>query len=679
MKQFTLALIFLSLLPGCALLEPSSSSTSKRAYGKHRTSMVSAPKESTQTAQLAADVSSEKTSLDANNETIATTSSPSPELDEKQTAPELNSDVTDAANAAKVVNSELKLEPATESVSKLNNESSVAVVSQTELTTNIPASNNITDDVDDFFYEDSKNDSVTVTNSTTPINDNAKIENALIAIATPADDLFDEEEIDEPFPNVNMDLWERIRNGFSMEERQHKRIDQQLKWFARHQEYMDRVAERAQPYMHYIVEQLEANNIPLEIALLPIVESAFKPFAYSHGRASGIWQFIPATGKRYGLKQNWWYDGRRDVYASTDAAIRLLTALHKEFKGDWMLALAAYNSGGGNVRKAIRYNKKRGRPTGFFHLRLPKETKYYVPKLLALKELIAHPEKYNIELKPIRDEPFLQKVELDSQIDLALAAELAEIPLDELYRLNPGFNRWATSPSGPHHLLVPIANAKTFTANLADFPPEKRIRWIRHTIKKGETISTIARKYQISTNTIKRVNRIRGTRLRAGHGLTIPVASKKLSTYKLSANQRKSKQQNINRKGTKVTHIVQSGDTFWDLAQRHRVGVRQLANWNSMAPRDTLVPGQSLVIWSRNNSSKTDYHDPTHISAPPRRKVTQRIGYRVRSGDSLTRIANKFRVSVNQLLRWNKRVKKSKYLQPGQRIVLYVDVTKTSG
>lgn len=504
------------------------------------------------------------------------------------------------------------------------------------------------------------------------------IEDTPVTSVSIKDDVFDEDESETAYPGVSVDLWDRIRDGFALEAREHKRIDQQLKWFASHQEYLDRVAERAQPYMHHIVETLEANDVPLEIALLPIVESAFKPFAYSHGRASGIWQFIPATGKRYGLKQNWWYDGRRDVYASTDSAIKLLKALHKEFNGDWLLALAAYNSGSGNVRKAIRYNKKRGRSTDFFHLRLPKETKYYVPKLLALKRLIADPEKYNITLATIENKPYLAKVEVGSQIDLALAADLAEIELDALYQLNPGFNRWATSPSGPHHLLVPLAKADIFKTNLAEYPPEKRIRWARHKIRKGETISTIATKYNVSTNTIKRVNRLRSTRLRAGRSLTIPVASKKLSAYKLSANQRKRKQQNAPRKGTKVTHTVQSGDTLWELALRHKVGVRSLAKWNGMAPRDTLSVGQKIVIWSRNMGARSDA-DTSHISAPPRRNVTQRIGYRVRRGDSLARIARKFRVSVGQLLRWNRKVKKSKYLQPGQRIVLYVDVMRTSG
>jgi len=343
-----------------------------------------------------------------------------------------------------------------------------------------------------------------------------------------------------------------------------------------------------------------------------------------------------------------------------------------------MLALAAYNSGGGNVRRAIRYNKKRGLPTDFFDLRLPKETLHYVPKLLALKEIIANPEKFDIELTTIKNEPYLYNVSLGSQIDLALAAELADIKLDTLYQLNPGFNRWATSPSGPHDLLVPIEKAEGFIEKLSKYPPKKRLRWLRHTIKQSETISEIAQKYHISSNTIKRVNRLSNTRLRAGMTLTIPVASRELSAYKLSANQRKERLQNKNRKGKKIPYIVKAGDTLWALARHHRVGVRQLAKWNSMAPRDPLATGQELVIWSQNKNAKVAY-EPIHINAPPKRNVTQRIGYRVRPGDSFALIASKFRVSVQQLLLWNKRAAKLKYLQPGQRIVLYIDVTQTSG
>ena len=626
MRQFSLIIIFAGLLPGCALTNPFSTPTADD--------------------QLSADQQPEHQLTQASPEENSKT--------EKSSSADAHADASDEV-AVNQVESEYDPKQAT----------------------TLPESQS-TEHADDSAKQDVVANQATSGESTE--NQQAEpLQNTATTTTSVIEDVFESEE-ETTYPGVKIDMWDRIRSGFALEDRNHKRIEQQLKWYARHQEYLDRVAERAQPYMHHIVETLEANDVPLEIALLPIVESAFKPFAYSHGRASGIWQFIPATGKRYGLKQNWWYDGRRDVYASTDAAVRLLKALHKEFKGDWLLALAAYNSGSGNVRKAIRYNKKRGRSTDFFHLRLPKETKYYVPKLLALKKLIANPEKYNITLATFENKPYLAKVDVGSQIDLAVAAEMAEVELDMLYRLNPGFNRWATSPSGPHHLLVPLTKAEVFKKNLAEYPAEKRIRWTRHKIKQGETISTIAAKYNVSTSTIKRVNRLRSSRLRAGRSLTIPIASKKLSTYKLSANQRKRKQQNVPRSGTKVTHIVQQGDTLWELATRHKVGVRSLAKWNGMAPRDTLSVGQKIVIWSRNTGAQLDADITTtsHVSAPPRRNVTQKIGYRVRRGDSLARIARKFQVSVGQLLRWNTKVKKSNYLQPGQRIVLYVDVTQTS-
>ncbi|MCW9025163.1 MAG: LysM peptidoglycan-binding domain-containing protein [Gammaproteobacteria bacterium] len=509
----------------------------------------------------------------------------------------------------------------------------------------------------------------------------------LTADTTTADNTVEDiadNSIDEPekFPRLDSvkdvpeDLWQRIRNNFVLEHQEHPRIKQQLDWYGRHPAYMQRVAERARPYLHFIVETLEQNNIPAELALLPIVESAFQPFAYSHGRASGIWQFIPGTGRIYGLRQNWWYDGRRDVYASTLAAVKYLNNLQKEFKGDWLLALAAYNSGSGTVQRAIRKNRRKGKATDFFSLKLPKETRAYVPKLLALKEVIQYPEKYQLDLPLIPNEVYLERVVIESQIDLAKAAELANIKLDELYQLNPGYNRWATDPDGENQLLLPLENAKAFRTALADLPKEDRIHWVRHKIKNGETLSTIADKYHTSIRSIKKVNRIRGTSIRAGKSLTIPVASKSLRKYRLSAGQRKTKTQNIPRKGLKLTHIVQSGDTFWDLSMRHKVSVRQLAKWNGMAPRDPLVPGQKLIIWSRTGKT-ISHNDPGELFIPPQRNITKRIGYRVRQGDSLARISQKFRVSINQLRRWNK-LPEGQYLQPGQRLTLFVDVTRQS-
>jgi len=502
-------------------------------------------------------------------------------------------------------------------------------------------------------------------------------ETAKDLIAT--EDMLGDEVNEELAAEQEEDTWQRIRNGFDLPDVKHKRIDQELNWFKRHPEYIKRVVERARPYLHFIIEEVEKAGIPSDIALLPIVESAFQPFAYSHGRAAGIWQFIPETGRRYGLKQNWWYDGRRDVYASTKAAVKLLKNLHRNFKGDWMHALAAYNTGDGRVKRAIRKNKRRGKSTDFFSLKLPKETRAYVPKLLALREIIEFPEKYGMELEPIPNKPYFEEVKLDSQIDLALAAEMAQLPLDDIYHLNSGYNRWATSPDGPFNLLLPVTHAEQFKSKLAEVPANKRIRWVRHRVRKGETLGTIAQKFHTSISTIKRVNRLRGKMIRAGRGLTIPVASRSLREYRLSASQRKSKLQNIPRQGRKVSHIVQEGDTFWELARYHRVGVRQLAKWNSMAPRDRLQAGQRLIIWSRRGSSVSSALDIENISAPPRRNITKRIGYRVRNGDSLARISSKFKVSISQLKKWNRSVRTKKYLQPGQWLTLIVDVARQSG
>lgn len=468
-------------------------------------------------------------------------------------------------------------------------------------------------------------------------------------------------------------IWERVRSGFSVESQEdHPRLLSQLKWYSRHNSYLDRVIERAEPFLHFILEEVEARGLPAELALLPIVESAFQPFAYSHGRAAGIWQFIPSTGRLYGLKQNWWYDGRRDVYASTLAALKYLENLNREFDGDWLLALAAYNSGSGTVRRAVRNNQRKNRPTDFWHLNLPKETQAYVPKLLALKRLIAEPKKHNISLRCIEDAPFLERVETGSQIDLAMAADMAELELETLYRLNPGFNRWATNPYGPHYLMVPIENAAILREGLEAVPPEKRITWKRHKIRTGETLSHISDRYDISVSNIKRLNNLRSNRLRAGKHLVIPVSSRKLSDYNLTAYQRKRTLQSINRKGNRLVHIVKPGESFWEISRRYDVSTRNLARWNGMAVRDPLRAGQKLVIWTRKQAS------PTATSALNSGINTiRRISYRVRSGDSLYRIASKFNVAISDLHRWNQI--SGKYLKPGQLLKLYVDITNQTG
>jgi membrane-bound lytic murein transglycosylase D len=473
------------------------------------------------------------------------------------------------------------------------------------------------------------------------------------------------------------DLWERIRRGYAIPGHDNPRVARQFNDYASYGDYWLRVSRRAQPYLHPIVETLDDRGIPLELALLPIVESAFRPFAYSHGRAAGIWQFIPATGRHYGLEQNWWYDGRRDVLAATEAAVDYLSYLGEMFEGDWLLAIAAYNAGEGTVQRAIERNRRAGRPTDYWSLDLPEETMNYVPRLLAISELVADPERHGIELEPIANRPAVEQIELDRQIDLALAADLADIDMETLYRLNPGYNRWATPPTGPHRLLLPRDRARAFRARLAEQPDNAWMRWQRHQIARGETLGGIAAQYHITVDSLRSANDLDGALIRAGDHLLVPIASRPTGEYVMTAGARQQKTRNRQRdEGERRLYTVRSGDSFWSIAQRFGVGVRPLARWNGMAPGDTLGVGEQLVVWTQRGTGdpQPDRRARPGIAAGDR---LQSVTYSVREGDSLYRIARQFNVSIDDLQRWND-LSADAYLQPGQSLRMRVDVTAQS-
>ena len=489
------------------------------------------------------------------------------------------------------------------------------------------------------------------------------------------------EPVTTAVPTLQMptDLWQVIRDGMTLDHHvDSSRVKSELNWYIRHPDYLNRVATRATRYMFSIVSEIKRRNLPMELALLPVVESAFDPFAYSHGRASGLWQFIPSTAKLYGLKIDYWYDGRRDVVAATDAALKYLAASHKSLNNDWLLALAAYNTGEGNVRHAMARNLRNNKPVDFFSLGLFRETSAYVPRLLAISALIARPDKYGITLKTIANEAYFETAEIGSQIDLSKAAALAEISTEELYLLNPAFNKWSTHPRGPHRLLVPINKAAVFRQNLSQLPASERIGWQHHLVVSGDNLGALALKYQTTIKAIQQINELKGSLIVVGDSLIMPVAAKSADHYQLSESQRLKYTQAYAKQKLGVQaqkYRVRPGDSLWRIGKKFGVSTRSLAKWNGMAPTDLLRSGKQLTIFKAKN-------EPTLAwAASPAQNgnngIIRKVNYRVRRGESLSRIAHKFNLSVNKIKRWNRAIGAKKYLQPGDKITLYVDVTKT--
>ena len=476
---------------------------------------------------------------------------------------------------------------------------------------------------------------------------------------------------------VQTDLWQRMRDGFRLShETDRKRVMDELKWYVNHPEYVERVTKRAAPHLHYIIEELEKRGLPLEFALLPIVESAYDPFAYSHSRAAGLWQFIPSTARVYGLKIDWWYDGRRDVRASTKAAIDYLEYLHNMLGEDWLLALAAYNAGQGNVLSSIRASKLPADEVNFWSLKVFRETYTYVPRLLAISELINHPDRYHMTLPDVANKPYWEVVETMGQLDLNKAAELADVSSKEIYLLNAGFNQWATHPDGPHELIIPVGKVDVFRERVSELPPNERLAWQRHKVSYGESLGAIANRYRTTVDTIRSANDIRGNLIRAGESLMIPAASPD-ADYAMSLSSRlATKQQTLERHygSEPITYIVKPGDSFWEIAHKFDVGMRELAKWNGMGTTGLLHPGTELKIFKKTNNTNNIQTKAQPVGL--RANQVRKLSYRVRKGESLSLIASKFNISVQSIKSWNDALNVKKYIHPGDRLTLYVDVTR---
>jgi membrane-bound lytic murein transglycosylase D len=456
-------------------------------------------------------------------------------------------------------------------------------------------------------------------------------------------------------PAQYADLFDRIRAGFRLEDgSEYAAVDQQLRWYASNPDYLQRAFGRADLYLYYIVTELERRGMPLELALLPVVESAFEPYAYSRARASGLWQFIPGTGSKYGLKQDWWYDGRRDIVESTRAALDYLQSLHDEFNGDWLLAIAAYNCGEALVERAVDMNRAAGRPVDFWDLWLPRETKAYVPKLLAMKRLVLDPEVYGIAFSPIPNQPYFARVATQGQVNLRIAAEIAGISPEDLYELNPAFHRWATDPTGPHFVLVPVDAADVFAENITQLSADQRLGVAHYTVHRGDSFASVALKFHTSVIVLRELNDLPVGGIGVGDDLRVPGAMTDLPAKVVLAAARVDGRVRV--RGSRAhVQVVRRGDSLWTIARRSGMNVNTLASLNGLQPDDPLRAGQRIRL-------STDTGGRVH---------RRHVEYTVREGDTVSLIARLFQCSVPQLLAWNG-LSSHSHLRTGQKLRIHL-------
>lgn len=397
-------------------------------------------------------------------------------------------------------------------------------------------------------------------------------------------------------------IWHHMRNNFqlSRDDLNQPQVQAKIRWYQAHPNSFYHKINNAGPYLHYILSQTQAKHLPAEVALLPLIESGYDPFAYSWVGATGLWQMMPGTASGLGIEINWWFDGRRDIAHATSAAIHYLDYLHHFFDNDWLLALAAYDSGEGRVQQAVEYNLQHHLPIRFWDLRLPRETQGYIPKLLAVKAIVENPHRYGFSLPPITDQPYLKRVDIPHQIDLAEVAKIAEIDLMTFHQLNPGFRRWATQPKGKQQIMIPASKAQIFKQHmlsyLQKFAHHPKISWHQYHVKPGDTLSNIAQRYHTKTHVIQQANHLHNTLIKPKQTLLIPASLKQAKAFRFAKMSKMIKADHL--PGPKQKHhIVKRGESLDRIAHRHHLKPKQLIYWNKLTNPTHLKPGRDLVYW----------------------------------------------------------------------------------
>lgn len=503
------------------------------------------------------------------------------------------------------------------------------------------------------------------------------------------------------------DMWEILRNDFALNHYEDNPLVQaQIDWFMDHQDFLRHSADRAGPYLYFIYQQAKKRHLPPELVLLPMIESSYNPFAYSTAGASGIWQMMPGTATGYGIKQDWWYDGRRDVIASTNAALNYLSYLGNFFETNWLLAIAAYDTGEGNVMSALNRNIRDGATTDYWSLPLAQETRIYVPRLLALATIIAHPERYPVYFPPVRNAPYLAQVDIGAQIDLNHAAGLAGLTFKKLMQLNPGYNRATTSPNGPFKLVLPIENVAQFTDNLDRLPLYQQViqhaAWRHYKVKPGDTLAGIAQQFNTSPSEVRKSNFLSSNTVRPGSNLIIPytvpslsktilaaekeqkiiIANDEKTSVKIAENKRMARLIKMTTRAARsvettfktgnshyqlqdgdTVYMTRSGDDLNHIAQHFHTTSLLLQAVNHLTDNKTLQAGDKLII-------------PTHIkntqfASVEHQKYQLSSGdtiYIVRAGDTMEKIASKYHSSPPAIRVAN--LLASNHLQDGDRLII---------
>ncbi|HTS55389.1 MAG TPA: LysM peptidoglycan-binding domain-containing protein [Burkholderiales bacterium] len=413
------------------------------------------------------------------------------------------------------------------------------------------------------------------------------------------------EALEPPPPPKYRDLWERIQAGFTLREIDSPLVARHEAWYLNRPEYVQRMIERSRLYLYFVVEELEKRGMPTEIALLPMIESAYNPQAYSRMRAAGMWQFISSTGKKYGLQQNFWYDGRRDVLAATYAALDYLQSLHDEF-GNWELALAAYNCGEHGVERAVVRNRARHKPADYFSLKLPRETRNYLPKLQAVKNIISNPDMLDFQLEAVPNQPYFTVVDAPGHMDVVKAAQLADMPVEEFRSLNPAYSRPVIIHANARQILLPIDKVDEFHANLEQ-NAEPLVTWQTYSLKKGETLEKVAARFNIGVDRLKEVNGITARkRVQPGQMLLVPLEGEDAETNLDDTYNLRDFQASPEEYAAWVRYRVRPGDTLSSIARQHHTSVARIKTINGIKSNQLSV-GQRLVVYQNAHPTRHAY------------------------------------------------------------------------